>query len=99
MTSTSAIERNQELLRLLVSMGTTREEIAKTIRKKGISIDRGRRGNPWCCPIALYLKGKGFSFVTVGFFVACTHEGTEERVRLPRAVHEFIKAFDSGREI
>jgi hypothetical protein len=64
----------------------------------------GKRGMPWCCPIARAIKrARGASRVIIGIFKGLAYEGdTAHRVVLfdiPEVARSFISDFDSGRPV
>jgi hypothetical protein len=71
---------------VLDALGSTPEEIARTLQDKGI---RGVRKSKCACPIAHYLQLKGFKDAEVGAF-------TEVSRVLSDGMRDFIYAFDRG---
>lgn len=75
-------------------LGETPDAVADSLRKTGV---RGYRGCCFSCPLARYLKARGFGFVTVGVnSVVCVVPKETTKHRLPAAVLEFVKRFDDG---
>ncbi|GAA0583149.1 hypothetical protein GCM10010172_80230 [Paractinoplanes ferrugineus] len=92
-----AVEWVAELLRQL---GPTREEVADSLRKAGIT---GLPDNVFEDPIANYLKANGVTSPEVDLEQVAldAYENPDMtdgpfRVRLPRPVREFILAFEEG---
>ncbi len=80
------------LLEALTKLGDTEAEVAQTPRNGGW---KGKPLDACACPFATYL-------VAMGFGVACLDQefasvDSDEEVRTPSPVSEFITAFDLGR--
>ncbi len=74
-----------EAIKALESLGSTPDEVAQSLRDKGI---KGARCHTGYCPLAKLIGG----YVHVqGAYV-----GREEGFELPKACKEFIRAFDYG---
>lgn len=89
-----------KLLRDLGALGETRAEVAKSLRALGI---KGMRRNVVHCPIANYLRHKGYVpdiVSTNGVGVWVSLDGTTAVVIVvdtPKPIASFIGAFDTNR--
>lgn len=81
----------------LSQLGKTKEEVAANLLKLGC---KGTRGSIFCCPVANYLKDKGFKYPTVSASLVCfdddSADGGRSRMVSSCPVQEFIQAFDHG---
>ena len=85
---------------LLDQLGTTRDAVVDNLRKSGIT---GLTDNVFADPIANYLKAHGITAPEVDMEQVAldAYEDPDMtdgpfRVRLPRAVREFLVAFEDG---
>lgn len=85
------LERDIEVL------GNTDQEVAKYLETNGI---KGDCGNAYECPIANYLRAKGWAQVEVAgdTISAVDSNEVEHSVEAPWSVTSFIDGFDSGKE-
>lgn len=92
------VARQARLRNSLTGMGSTREEVAKTLRDAGI---KGKRRCAGECPVALYLmQDEELPEATVASrapMAMAGPQGGRVVIRLPTPVEEFVNAFDSGR--
>ena len=86
--------------RTLALLGTTSDEIAATLRNKGI---KGRRGQHQDCPIYHFLAEQDFAWIVCGAFLYRPPEQPPSlafcywtQMRLPDCVRTFIARFDDG---
>lgn len=78
----------------LQSLGNDKNEVAETLRRSQI---QGSKSTSFSCPIARYVEDRFYAghFVSVGLDRMVV-ERLDECVALPKAVRDFIKAFDAG---
>jgi hypothetical protein len=74
-----------EAIKLLESLGSTADEIAQSLRDKGI---KGTRCYMGYCPLAKLIGG--YVAIQGAYF------GTEEGFEIPPACKDFVKRFDCG---
>lgn len=77
----------------LASLGATADEVAETLRRKGV---RGLPCVPGACPVARAIERDLGSPGRCGVSLAWTDDH-EDSVAMPEPVAEFVKAFDRGR--
>lgn len=79
------------------ALGTTQDEVTAKLKESGI---KGYRRMASSCPIAKYLNGCGFPFVTVGGYVnvyaSNSSQDAEYTYHLPHAVRMWALDFDAG---
>lgn len=82
-------------LDLLRSLGSTADEVAAELGRRGI---KGVRGKCLSCPLVNVLNAEGFdqAWVDAGTFSAMHSDGTIESNYLPVACRELVDRFDSG---
>lgn len=95
--------RASEIESRLHALGRDANQVAKSLRKQGIT---GRRGDPFGCAIARWMQKnfEGYGSIGVGRSIGVgawcvdlvTTEKTHLRVSTPPAVREFIRMFDGG---
>lgn len=71
--------------------GKTKSQVAKKLRDAKI---KGIQNSAGSCPIAAYLKKKGFANVAVGGDRAWISDDLDAAENLPQGCKEFIQAFD-----
>jgi hypothetical protein len=76
----------------LESLGSTRIEVAKTLRKAGC---KGRKSSIAHCPIAHYVQQMTGDYWVVVYY-GQTRPGLGDLIANPPAVWDFIKRFDAG---
>ena len=92
------VERKNAMREALVALGETPQEVSASLKRLGISgICRSPRG----CPIAKYLKGKGFNEVVASASTVSSRWFSEDTyyeisVRTPSGVGVFMNQFDVG---
>lgn len=84
---------SERLEAFLASLGASADEVADTLRSKGV---RGLPCAPGACPIARAIERDLGSPGRCGVSHAWT-EDREDSVAMPEPVAEFVKAFDRGR--
>jgi hypothetical protein len=76
-----------EAIKLLESLGSTADEVAQSLRDKGI---KGPRCYMGYCPLAKLIGGQ---VCIQGAYIPCNNE---EGFELPQACKDFIRKFDCG---
>jgi hypothetical protein len=84
---------------LLIALGETAEEVAKSLRRRRIKSKIGDGGNyvpSMCCPLAVYLQKNGYPKARV-FTTYFTLEYDDEiNVALTGAAQHFVLKFDEA---
>jgi hypothetical protein len=66
-------------------------------------IDKGKRGDPWCCPAARALeRATGKKWSVVGPLCSRVDDRKQaigKRITLPQEVFDFVRAFDGGEPV
>lgn len=79
-------------------IGDTRAKVARTLRKAGA---RGKKGDPYSCPVAEYLKLKTGARSVLAFRLTAAILNADQSwaidAAMPAAVTDFIDTFDAGR--
>ncbi len=80
---------------LLASLGGTADEVAASLRARGI---KGIRGEPRCCPLANLLAAEfpGHHYAVAPYRLVVEIDG-EGRAKMPRACGDFGISFDHRR--
>lgn len=79
---------------LLAELGDTPDQIAASLRERGIT---GCRGSACDCPLAVYLAAKGYPSVLVQAPLITWPEGAIWREIKVHSVTAFVNDFDFGR--
>jgi len=92
---------NERLTELLTALGSSADEVAASLARRGI---RGDRHECASCPVARYLRRFAWcSHVEIGGtktrrpYAMVSHRGSKAIARLPDAVRDFVLGFDDGR--
>jgi len=86
---------SDDLLDALAALGKTEEQIAASLRARGVT---GERRNSRCCPLARYLTAElGRQVVVDGDSICIDGPSSwQESVWPDRCVADFIEGFDHG---
>ena len=84
----------ETLEQILQGMGQTVEQVRQCLQDNHIT---GRPNSSCHCPIANYIKAKGYDNVSVGHYDVGTYglNGIHEEALLPSSVSMFIHCFDT----
>lgn len=89
-------EAADQLLADLHALGPNEQLVADALRRSGV---KGYRESCTGCPVAEYLKGRGWPLALVdltGITVTAGESGTAVGVIVPSPVARFIEDFDAG---
>jgi hypothetical protein len=89
----SAAEHEAAIGRLLAELGDTADEVADTLRAKGI---KGRPKSGCGCPVARLLEREGYTQPWVHGEIYVERDDLELRVDFTEAIEQFIERFDDG---
>jgi len=77
-------------LEALRALGSTDDEVATTLREKGI---KGWRGYTDACPLAQFLRAEGFALVNV---TDTSFDVDDYHAALPEGARSFVASFDGS---
>lgn len=90
-------EENHQILGLLIGLGATESEVARSLARDGF---KGAPGSFYGCPIAVFLRsrtGNDDLYVDADRVYYADRDGAiTDSIRLPPAIVAFISRFDAG---